>query len=78
MFLEKYYGYRTARVGVVLARLPRELMRPVEEELAKRANVHTDNHSAYVVSFDDGCPRLVLLFTDSLCVIGKEVIERNW
>ena len=77
MFLEKYHTYRTAKVGDVIARLPRELMRSVEELLAKKAVVTTDNHVVYEVSFD-GRDRLALFFTDSLCIIGKTVIEGSY
>lgn len=64
-----YYSYRKAQVISDL-RVPRELMRGLEKELARQAGAPVDNHVVYVV--EGHCGLVVFGFADDWVAIGNE------
>jgi hypothetical protein len=77
MKILEYYPYRTALVRGNVKELPRELMKPVEEQLCKMQGVPIDNHTCYLLEFNSpNGPKIVAIrFHDFVCKIG-DCIER--
>lgn len=75
------HSYRTARVGSSpfygeCARIPRCLMSQMQRALAEKCGVHIDNHQAFSITVDGWTVHI--LFTDSRCIIGDELIKESW
>jgi hypothetical protein len=74
MKIVKYYPYRK---GLVRGHaIPRELARPLEEELCKLAGVSIDNHVCFFL-LDEYSNPFAVMFHDLVCVFGQEVDERG-
>lgn len=77
----KFYPYRKARMvhQQIFLTLDRnsEMMKELENQLAEKADVFKDNHTAYMLRNKDG-NELYIQFTDGEVNIGSAIIEESW
>lgn len=72
------HSYRTARVNSDL-QIDREVTDALEKDLARQAGVRLDNHVVYVVpGRRPWSPDVGFFFTDTVCVIGEEIVVEDW
>jgi hypothetical protein len=73
----KQFTYRTARLGDVFLRVPRDTVDALERQLADKAGVRTDNHVVYEITQNDNPPTYIL-FSDFDAFFGHSVREERW
>lgn len=76
----KLYSYRTARVGDIFLRIPRDVVRTLEEQLAEAAGTHKDNHTTYGIRQELGADvkTVYIQFSDFHATFGHSVVEQRW
>ena len=75
----EFYGYRTASVTGHFFQCNRRSKdaTALEQELAKKAGVKTDNHTVYTI--ENGCGvKIHVLCTDDTMYFGSELHEGSW
>lgn len=72
----KQYPYRTARVRNHILSFDRGSAQELEERLASVAQAKPDNHTVYEVTHDGR--KVYLLFSDSMVILGHDVVVGSW
>ena len=74
----KQYPYRTARVRDIYLKVPRDTVKPLEEQLAEAASTSIDNHTVYEIVQPGSDSTVYIMFSDFEAVFGHFLCEERW